>query len=288
MILLPRYRSQTMKGTAVKVSFHTLSYHYMDFDEVLAELAEEGYDGVGPAVGPEGHIDPANMEGRSTQDILRQVEKYGLELSILNPLGVPGLGEHEKRGDARSFYKTAIDLAADLGVKSVKFLSGSRTLSDSETMRNMITALRYIMPHAEKKGVYITMHNHEDMCLDTPDKMLLLEKWVDSPNLKICLDIQNVHHMGMDVPETIRRLGDRIVHVRVKGIHGLYPYSQFLVPGEAGDEVQMIPAAQALRDIGYDGFIEIVAQTWQPRHHSAPAYRHIARQLAEAGVRTMR
>jgi sugar phosphate isomerase/epimerase len=268
----------------MKLCFHTGGLDYLPFATVVAELAAAGYDGVGPAVGPGQHIDPAHYDAGEIRELVAQ---HGLEIPILNPWGTPGLAPFVKRGDGIAFYQQCIDLAADLGVPLVKFLSGA-TGSDSEGWRILIPALRRLCPYAEDKGVALVMHHHEDQILDTPEKLLLMEMWVQSPALKCLVDICNMHLLNWDVPYAIKKLGQRIVHVRFKGIIGRYPHSHFVVPGSPGDETDLAPAIHALQAVGYDRYVDPVTFPWMPRDHATAMYENVARRLDALGARPYR
>jgi sugar phosphate isomerase/epimerase len=266
----------------VKLCYHTGGLDYLPFADVVAELATAGYDGVGPATGPGCHLDPSSIG--SARRVREIAERHGLDIPLLNPWGVPGLASHVQRGDGISFYKQCIDCAATMGVPFVKFLSGA-TGSDSEGWRILIPALRELCAYAEQMGVALVMHHHEDQILDTPEKLLLMEMWVESPALRCLVDICNMHLLNWDIPYAIRLLGERIVHVRFKGIIGRYPHSHFVVPGSPGDETDLAPALAALTETGYDRFIDPVTFPWMPRDHATAMYDNVARRLAECGVR---
>ncbi len=265
----------------MKLCYHTGGLQYLPFEAVVAELAAAGYDGVGPAVGVGQHVDPATADPAAIRDL---VARHGLEIPILNPWGVPGLAPHVKRGDGIAFYKQCIDLAVALDVPYVKFLSGE-TGSDSEGWRILIPALRELCVYAEAQGIGLVMHHHEDQILDTPEKLLLMEMWVQSPALKCLVDVCNMHLLNWDVPYTIKKLGNRIVHVRFKGIIGRYPHSHFIVPGDPGDETDLAPAITALQEIGYDRYIDPVTFPWMPRDHATAMYDNVARRLAALNAR---
>lgn len=271
----------------MKLCYHTGGLDYLPFETVVHELADAGYDGVGPATGPGKHLDPTpgKYDAGAIKDL---VARNGLEISLLNPWGVPGgLAPHVKRGDGVTFYKQCIDCAADLGVPLVKFLSGA-TGSDSEGWRILIPALRELCPYAEQKGVSLVMHHHEDQILDTPEKYLLMEMWVQSPALTCLVDVCNMHLLNWDVPYSITKLGARIVHVRFKGIIGRYPHAHFIVPGDPGDETDLATPLAALREIGYDRYVDPVTFPWMRRTHATDMYENVARRLDAAGVRPYR
>jgi sugar phosphate isomerase/epimerase len=266
----------------MKLCYHTGGLDYCSFADVAAELAAAGYDGIGPTTGPGCHLDPSNSD--NAKRVREIADERGLEIPLLNPWGVPGLAPHVVRGDGIAFYKQCIDCAAAMGVPLVKFLSGA-TGSDSEGWRILIPALRQLCAYAEQRGVSLVMHHHEDQILDTPEKLLLMEMWVQSPRLKCLVDICNMHLLNWDVPYAIKLLGERIVHVRFKGIIGRYPHSHFVVPGSPGDETDLAPALTALTAIGYDRFIDPVTFPWMPRDHATAMYDNVARRLAACGVR---
>jgi sugar phosphate isomerase/epimerase len=275
---------KTEEGAAMKLCYHTGAMDYLPLEQVVGELAAAGYDGFGPATGPGQHCDPFAVDIGRLKDL---AARHNMEIPLLNPWGIPGLAAHLQRGDGIAFYRRCIDTAAALGVPLVKFLSGA-TGSDSEGWRILIPALRELCTYAEQKGVTLVMHHHEDQILDTPQKLLLMEMWVQSPNLKCLVDICNMHLLNWDIPHSIALLGERIVHVRFKGIIGRYPHSHFVVPGAPGDETDLAPAMAALQAIGYDRYVDPVTFSWMPRDHATAMYDNVARRLAACGVRQYR
>lgn len=270
----------------MKISFHTGGLFYKPFPEVVEHLAKVGYDGVEVVVGPGTHADPANLsQAAERQAIKALVTEHGMAFSAVNPYRMGGLADMERKGEAQAYWRQLIDLAAEWGAPTVHFLAGG-TENDTESWKNLIQALKRLAPHAEAKGVTLSIHNHEATLIDMPEKVLLLAEWVGSPAIKLNFDATNFHILRVDVRAAVKMLAPYIVHVHLKGVRGMYPYNQFLVPGEEDDQFDFPALAATLGEIGYQGFISVETFLWMPENKAEVAYRMVSDQLAELGLRS--
>jgi len=178
-----------------------------------------------------------------------------------------------------------VDIAVALGSPNVNFLPGWLSDGDQPAWELLIRALKALMPYAEQKGVNIAIHNHEANIIDAPDKCLRLIEAVGSPRLKVLCDITNFYILGSDVAQAVRRVGPYIVHCHLKGVVGKYPFNEFLVPGEEGDELPFDPFAAALGEVGYSGCISVESFKWMREDKAQLAYGMMSERLRALGLR---
>ena len=109
----------------MKFSFHTCGLERVTFEEAIEELADIGYAACGPIVGPGCHLDPGTVADSQIASFKNLAGECGIAFSILNPWKTGGFAAGVERGETEAFYRSALDLAADLGASGVKFLPGS-------------------------------------------------------------------------------------------------------------------------------------------------------------------
>ena len=134
-------------------------------------------------------------------------------------------------------------------------------------------------------GLAMNIHNHEANIIDTPEKALLLIRHVDSPCLKILNDITNFYHLGADIAASTELLGPLTMHCHVKGVKGMYPYSEFLIPGEEGDELDFRTFARALGEAGYERYLSVETFPQMRMDKARIAFEMMDSTLRELGLR---
>lgn len=269
----------------MKLSYHMGGMIDKPFEEVTQHLSAIGYDAAEVMAGPKAHLNPETLTDSGRREIKAVLDHCHLAAAAVNPYTVSALAPMQKAGEAEAFFKRLLDLAVDLGAPTVNFLSGAIPEGDAESLKTVIEALRRIMPYAESVGKYISIHNHEGMCVDGPEKVLLLIDTIGSPNLKLTFDATNFHILHCSIPETALQLAPYIVHCHVKGVVGMYPDNKFLVPGEEGDEFNFRELASAFGEIGYQECISVETFSWMREDKAQIAYDMISKTLAELGLR---
>lgn len=248
----------------MKLTFHTCGLEWVTFEPAIERLAATGYDGIGPIVGPGCHLDPATLTDSQKAGYRQLVADHGLAFSTLNPWKMGSLLAGVANGETERFFRTALDLAADLGAPSVKFLPGGWPDGENAGWRLMVQVMRLICNHAEQVGVDLLMHNHENQLIDTANFFGLLRQHVGSERLRINLDCGNLAILLDDPCRAIRDYPSEIAYVRIKGMQGNYPFYQQCPPGIPGDIVDWSAVVRTLDEVGYDGWLELVTYPWFP------------------------
>ena len=263
----------------MKLSFHSCGLEWYPLDEAISELAEIGYDGVGPCTGPGTHLDPEAATDEELKNLKKLAAESGIEFSILNPWKVSSFIAGIASGETEAFYCKAIDLAVKVGAAAVKFLPGACAEGEAAGWAAMIDVVRKLCHHAEKTGVDLLMHNHENHLIDTANGFELLRRQVGSERLRINVDCANLEMLLDDPCLAIRDHSDHVCHIRVKGIIGHYPIDHPAPAGSPGDIVDWEGVFRTLKEIGYDSWVEIVTYPSFPPDYHRTAY-DWARELA--------
>lgn len=167
------------------------------------------------------------------------------------------------------FLKRSIDVAAMLGSDCVSIWSGvvRHAAGRDAAMADLTSGLQRVLDYADRREVDLGFEPEPDMLIDTTDSFAELLDRVDSPRLKLTLDVGHLHCLGeTPIPAVIRRWGQRIANVHIEDMRaGVHDHLMF---GEG--EMDFPPIIAALAAVGYDGGVHVELS----RHsHDAP---HVA------------
>jgi sugar phosphate isomerase/epimerase len=246
----------------MRISFHTCGLEWFSLEEAIRELADIGYAAFGPILAAGGHLDPDTITDSQKTEYRDLARECNIAFSILNPWKIGGFAAGADSGETERFFHQALDLAADLGAFGVKFLPGSLPSGENNGWRAMIEVLKPLCHHAEQVGVDLLIHNHENQLIDTANGFALLRHHIGSDRLQVNLDVANMAILMDDPCRAIRDFRDNLRCVRVKGMYGYYPFAQQCEPGIPGDIVDWEAVFLALKEVGYEGDVELVTYPW--------------------------
>ena len=107
-------------------------------------------------------------------------------------------------------------------------------------------------PAAEEHGVILGIENVWNRFLYSPLEFRRFIEEINHPNVKAYFDVGNIHFLGFP-QQWIRHLSDLIVCVHVKDfLRSSLQFRQLLEGDVPWPEVM-----KALREIGYDGFLNV-------------------------------
>ena len=167
--------------------------------------------------------------------------------------------------------KKGIDLAADIGTKSVITFTGMKykDMDPDKAAALCVETWKKVIPHAEKKGINLVlehlnsrddshpMKGHPGYFGDDVDFCADLVNKVGSKNFKLLFDVYHVQVMNGDVIRRIKQYKDMIGHYHTAGCPGR---------GEINDtqEINYPPILKAILETGYDGYLaQEFIPTWK-------------------------
>ena len=226
------------------------TYNYMPLEELCNTVKKIGFNAI-------------DLVGPKDWAIL---QKYGIYSSMCYTAGdnnlTKGLNDPSLHSKLINDYLEVIPLMKKAGYKSVICFSGNRKGMDNETgMKNCASALKKILPLAEKNGITLMMEllnskvDHKDYMCDNSNWGVELCKMVDSDHFKLLYDI---YHMQIDEGDVIRTIRDHkqyIGHFHTAGVPGR---------NEINDKQELYYPAimQAIVETGFKGY---VAQEFIPK-----------------------
>ena len=164
------------------------------------------------------------------------------------------------------FLKRSIDAAATLGSDCVSLWSGivRHAAGRDAALADLASGLGRVLDYADRRNVDVGFEPEPEMLIDTMDSFAELLDCVDSPRLKLTLDVGHLHCLGeTPIADVIRRWGDRLANVHIEDMRaGVHDHLMF---GEG--DMDFPPIIAALAEVGYDGGVHVELS----RHsHDAP------------------
>ena len=276
----------------MKLGFTSAILPEMAFEEVVDFLAASSIPGVEPMCWPVGsgdkrkyagvtHIDAANLDGDAVTGIQRKLSSAGVSITGLgyypNPL-TPDANESEV---VTAHLREVILAAEKLGVPIVNtFVGRDWHLTLADNWKRFRVVWRPLIQFAADHGVAIAIENCPmrftrdewpggKNLASSPAMWRQMFEEIDSPNFGLNLDPSHLVLQYIDVVRAVEEFGDRILHVHAKDLQvdaeGLYEVGVMAdnpkdwhtpkIPGRG--QVPWRPLFQALRKVGYDGWVTI-------------------------------
>lgn len=242
------------------LGYNTNGLAHHDLFDAVELLAEIGYRGV--AITIDYHaLPPGDPDTHRNIDRLKKLlERHGMRSVIetgarflLDPRvkHEPTLLSKDRRRRIE-FYRHAVDCAARLGSDCVSLWSGMlhESLGHDEAMHRLVEGLAEVLDEASRRNVTIAFEPEPGMFIATMAAFEELLTRIDSPNLRLTLDIGHLHCQGETPIETfIRRWAPRLANVHIEDMRaGVHEHLMF---GEG--EIDFPPVLRTLAEVGYTG-----------------------------------
>ncbi len=212
-------------------------------------------------------IDAYSAQQRT--DYRSAVEQAGLKIIGLHWLLAKTEGLHLTTPDAAVRAKTSeylcelarmcSDLGGDvmvLGSPQQRNLSADQSMD--EAMANAAEVIKGAVPTLEERGVKIALEPlgpQEGNFLNTAAEARQLAEMIASPSVQLHLDVKAMSTEAIPIPQLIRDNADALLH-----FHANDPNKR----GPGMGDVDFVPIFQALRDVGYEGWVSVEVFDYEP------------------------
>jgi mannonate dehydratase len=227
----------------------------------LQVLAVEGYL---PIEKIKTGTDHDGSELRAMQTLIRHMGQAGIPLLCYNFMSgtdwVRTRLDTPARGGARVTAFSLADAEHAISLNASADRISCETITADELWVNLERFLREVIPVAEESGVTLAMHPDDPPLPEFLGKARIMnsvaafERLVDlvpSPRNAICFCQGTFATMGVDIPQTIRRLGRHIQYVHFRDAQGTA--DSFVETFHDNGPTDMAEAIRALKQTGYTG-----------------------------------
>jgi len=233
------------------------------YPELLAAVAEAGFDGVEPTFHPNGIPSPDRFRDEAAA-LRKETDRLGLAIPSLRggPLFWPlfGSANPEDRRRAVELARQALEALRIMGGDVLLVVPGrwDKGRSYFHLWDYCMDTARMLADVAAEMKLIVGLENVENRFLCSPREWCEFVDTVGNPHLRVYFDPGNVVYLDMGHPGAwIRDLGSRICRVHMKDSRNVAEgvrKSQEVVPLLAGN-VEWHDIVQALKDIGYDSWL---------------------------------
>ena len=260
------------------LGYNTNGLAHHDLLQAIRLLAEIGYESVAITI-DHGALNPfddgwreqamqvkAALDGFGMKSAIETGARYLLDPKVKHEPTMVSADAHKLQRRI-NFYRHAIDVARLLGSDCVSIWSGvvRDGASDDLVWGRLVSGLAEVCEYAVENRIAIGFEPEPGMFIDTMERYGQLLDRIDSPSLRLTLDIGHLHCLGeTPIAEQIRRWAPRICNVHLEDMRaGIHEHLMF---GEG--EIDFSPVIAALREINYRGGIHVELS----RHsHDGPA-----------------
>ena len=209
-----------------------------------------------------------NKLSRLVDDLGLHVDSYG-QYQVMGPVLGPYPTEvlsGARRKERIDDIERLMDFCSEVGVKILIVESGGDADKPSQWKPFVEDFMTELVSHAEKAGVMIGIENTPQALVKDEDDLLRLVKEIPSKALRVNFDPANLNLTppgNRDLPGAIRKLKGHIVSVHAKdSVYGGGPYGQmpdgtWRCPPIGQGTVVWRECVEALKDIGFDGYLII-------------------------------
>ncbi len=260
----------------MKIGYNTNGLAHHEPLEALSLLADNGYESV--AITVDHYFLNPRSESRHQQ--IGQVQAFLQQRRISSVIETGArflldpkmkhyptlMDPDEAQADRRIEYlKYCIDVAAQLKSDCVSIWSGRKPVgsSFSESLDRLARNLEPVLQHAEERGMDIGFEPEPDMLVDTTGRFERLLHLIDSPRLKMTMDIGHLFCLSeVPIVSYIEKWQSRIINVHIEDMMaGIHEHLMF------GDgQIYFPPVIEALVRADYQHGLHVEL----PRHgHNA-------------------
>ncbi|ABP66035.1 Xylose isomerase domain protein TIM barrel [Caldicellulosiruptor saccharolyticus DSM 8903] len=246
----------------MKYSFNTWCYSSFPtwvpaypLEEVIKRLSRIGYDGIEIGCAAP-HAWPYYLSEEKRMKIKKILEANNIKVSSMLPApgGGPGANPaspiEEERKWTVQHYKDVIDLASEWGAPTIIYVAGWVIYGTSrkDAWKYSLESLIEIAEYAKSKNITVCVEptSADSNLVETADDALLMMEQTGLPNVKVMFDTFHVLYRNEVPSDYIYKMGKNLKHIHISDHNRL-------APGQGG--MDFLPVLQALKDVGYDGYV---------------------------------
>ena len=246
-----------------------------------AKAAEHGFDAV--------EIFPPSADALDAGQLKSLLAKYNLKIAAVG--SGAGWVKHRLhltdadaavRRRAREFIATIIDFAGSFGAPAIIGSMQGRWgdgVTPAQALAWLAEALEELAPRAAVHGVpllYEPLNRYETNLLNRIDDALSFLKPLCARNVKLLCDLFHMNIEEAGIPDALRLAGRQLGHIH-------FADSNRHAIGFGHTDIA--PVAQALKDIGYGGYVSAEVVPWPDSESAAAQAIKAFRQLAGSSLK---
>jgi hydroxypyruvate isomerase len=245
------------------LSYNTNGLRNLPLLRAAQEVAQAGYEGIELSFHTS-HFPPFLLSGQDLEKIKKKLEQISVkpiciaagaaDLLSSEPFE-PSLISPDQKGrkERIRLISRALEIAKFLEVPVVNFASGilKKGGNSEAAWKNLIQGIKRCLDNTGE--IILAIEPEPNMLIETTSQALALIKEVDSPNLRLNLDIGHVQCCEDDLLDSIAKALPYTRHVHIEDIKGKVHHHE--IPGEG--DINFHAVFQTLKDGGYKYYLSV-------------------------------
>ena len=239
----------------------------MSWEERLATAGQAGYDFIDISIDEsDERLSRLDWTASERAALRQDIANTGVQISTmcLSAHRKYPLGSHDPqiRMQGLEILYKAIEFGVDIGLRVVQVMAYDvfYEVSDQETRANFMEGLELGTRMAAQAGMMLGLENLDTPFVENASQGLAVIDEINSPWLRLYLDMGNLAAAGYSPPDEIRLTKDKLLGIHVKDaapkiIRGI-PFGEGIVPFRE--------TFRALADIDFWGMLGV--EIWGDRH----------------------
>ncbi|HUS94446.1 MAG TPA: L-ribulose-5-phosphate 3-epimerase [Patescibacteria group bacterium] len=239
----------------------------LSWEERLAAAGRAGYDFIDISIDEsDARLSRLDWTASERAALRRSIANTGVQVTTmcLSAHRKYPLGSHDSkiREQGQEILYKAIEFGVDIGLRVVQVMAYDvfYETSDEETRANFMEGLELGARMAAQAGMMLGLENLDTPFVENASLGLAVIDEINSPWLRLYLDMGNLAAAGYSPPDEIRLTRDKLLGIHVKDaapkvIRGI-PFGKGIVPFRE--------TFQALADIGFWGMLGV--EIWGDMH----------------------
>jgi sugar phosphate isomerase/epimerase len=225
-----------------RYGFRTAAFSDLTAEGAARRLASLGFDCLELCLEPR-DMRPERLDEDRCRGLRRVFDEIGIGLA-----SVSYHGDHDPAEVRRANQERAVTIAHWMGA-DILVVNAERAVDKKHQWPEHVGHFRHLCRDAEPLGVTLAVEPEPGLVVGTSEEMARMMAEVGSPRLRVNLDVGHAEVTDDDPAETIRWMGDALVHLHLEDIadrvHRHLPFGY-------GD-IDFVSIRQALEEIGYGG-----------------------------------
>ncbi len=226
----------------------------------LGHIARIGYKHAEITLRPGWDTEPRLLNAASRAAIRRRISDLGLTLVDVMEGIQPASNATVESNLER--LRMAAEVAHECSPGAPALIQspiGGRPGAWMERRKVMADELAIWARKLDELDVTFCIKPHSKQTMGRPDEVLWMLQQVNHPRMRGVYDYGHFMAFGLDLPTTIRQLGQHVGFVHIKDTVGMAPDHRFVLPGEGGVDYALF--LKTLGEVGYQGPIVVEVST---------------------------
>jgi myo-inositol catabolism protein IolH len=201
----------------VKIALDPYMLRHVPLLELPQTVADLGYEYI--ELSPRPDFIPFFVHPRANRqtiaDFRKALDRAGVEIATVLPLYRWAGPDEDERQAAVRYWKRAIEIAAELGVRVMNSEFNGRPEAQPESEAQFWRSLEELLPIFERESIQLRLEPHPDDFIEDGRAAVDLVRGINSPNVSFLYCAPHTFHMGGDMVGIMEHAGDLLTHVHV-------------------------------------------------------------------------